>query len=187
MGIYGRGGEIFPQIEPPEFGSVGWIGGVKAAITGTENDAVIEGQRRAFDAAAGFKGPCALAVGPLDGMQGFVAAADVNVPVIDGGSGEKGKIGSLIDPRQAIGFGLGGDELVGVVAAIDRGSGSGDGISDLGISHDLVQEGAILQIEDMDDLVATAEDDEAIVEDGGRAIDIVVGFVGPDLRAIGGA
>ena len=38
----------------------------------------------------------------------------------------------------------------------------------------------------MDDLVATAESDHAAINDGGGAVDVVIGLVCPDDRSIGG-
>ena len=76
---------------------------------------------------------------------------------------------------------LGGDELVGVVATVNRGADGGDGIRDLGVRHNFVHKLAVGEVDDMDDPIATAESNEPAVDDGGGAVDKVVGFVGPDF------
>lgn len=86
----------------------------------------------------------------------------------------------MVDPSEFFGIRLGGDQLVGVVAAVNRGAEGGDGMGDLGVRVDFVHERSIGEIEDVDDLVATAKRDESAVDNSRGAVDEILGFVFPD-------
>ena len=183
-----RGGrhQRFAELKLPEFRAGLERRGVKPAVGGAEDDGVVEDDGRALDAAAGLEFPGALAGGAVDGVEVFVARTDEDEAIVNRGRTEKGQGAILVGPGDFAADDVERDGLVGVVAAERHGAEGADGGGNLGFGGDFVDEGAVLEVDDVQLGVAAAEDEEAAVDDAGRAVDVVVGLVTPDEFAVGG-
>ena len=162
----------------PEFGTVGEGDGVETAVIGPEEDLAVGDDGGAFDLASGREGPDALAVGALDAMEALVASAEEDAIGGDGGRGGVGKGSVAVTPEDLAVGEVDAEELVLVMADVGLAVGECGRADDRGAGLDLAGFGAVPQVEDVDDGVASAEDGFAI-GDGGGAVDVVAGLVDP--------
>ena len=87
---------------------------------------------------------------PLDGVEVFVARADEDEAVVDGGGAHEGERAVFIGPGDFAGDGVEGDGLVGIVAAVGEGAEGGDGGGDLGAGGDFMNEFAVGEADDVE-------------------------------------